>query len=154
MQAKTHSFFLALLLALLGTLTLNTAWMAINPPVMAQDADADQDTDRENEEEHRRHLERSHQEMEHRLGVYEMATKFGQVVEADHTAAIFAIMHVHDVVEEPAEAIKLLEDALAKSGNDAVKRALRLKLVEFYNETDQRDKARKQLLNVIIGEAN
>jgi hypothetical protein len=161
MPPKNHPMFLAVMLGLLGTLAFQTAWQAISPTAFAQDAQRNVDPDRdhdidENEgrEERFRHLEDGQREIEHALGTFEMARQLAAVVESPHTTAVFAIMHIHDVVEDDEQGIKLLEEALAKTKNEAIRRALRLKLIEFYRESDQMDKAREQLLQIIVGEAH
>jgi hypothetical protein len=159
MPPKTHPIFLALMLGLLGTLAFHTAWQAISPAAFAQDAkpniDPDRDGDEEEQrEEHFRHLENGQREMEHALGTFEMAQQLAAVVESPHTTAVFAIMHIHDVIEEEEQGIKLLEDALAKTKNEAIRRALRFKLIEFYRDSDQTDKVYDLLLQLIVGEVH
>jgi hypothetical protein len=93
------------------------------------------------------HLERS--ESATHLVRLELATRFAQVATDEATTAAFAMMHFDDLFVEQEDGIEFLNEILEQTGNDTVRRIIRVKLAELYREADQRAQARRQLKKLL-----
>ena len=100
---------------------------------------------------HRMQLELERAELESSFGRLEMVGQIARVAETDVSSAAFAVMHVERFMELP-EAVEFLQDMLEQSKNDAVRRMIRIRLLELNAGLDRRDDVRTQLKHLILGD--
>ena len=100
---------------------------------------------------HRMQLELERAELESSFGRLEMVGQIARVAETDVSSAAFAVMHVERFMELP-EAVEFLQDMLEQSKNDAVRRMIRIRLLELNAGLDRRDDVRMQLKHLILGD--
>lgn len=102
-------------------------------------------------EEHEFHLELERKELEVSFGRLEIVSRVAELAEEKNSAATYAIMHVHEYVEQ-GEAQAFLEDLLDKCEDKQVKRLLHIKLAEIHAHEDRPEEAKRHLRELILGE--
>ncbi len=65
-------------------------------------------------------------------------------------AATMALVGVEDHFSDPRETIEFLEELLAKAGDPAVQRVIRIKLIDLYKNTGAPEKARAQIRSLAL----
>ncbi len=103
------------------------------------------------EMEQRRHeLELERAELEASFGRLEMVGRIAEIAQSDQSAAAFAVMHVERFMELP-QAVDFLHQMLDQTENEAVRRMIRIRLIELNASLDQGDDVREQLKALILG---
>ncbi len=101
---------------------------------------------------HHRHLEVERMELELQHVRLELAVAMREVADDKVASASLALSRVFEFVEEPGDAIKLLEQARADTKDPAIRRLIRFKLAELFAEDDDLEAAQQQLQALIKGE--
>ncbi len=95
-------------------------------------------------------METERAELAASFGRLELVGRIAEISESDQTAAAFAVMHVERFMELP-QAVDFLQEMLEQSENEAVRRMIRIRLVELSASLDRRDDVREQLKQLILG---
>lgn len=115
----------------------------------------------EEREEHQRQMEREiaqrrmeleleRAELEASFGRLEMVSRITQIAANELAAASYAVLHVEQAMELP-EAVDFLNHMLKESTDPAVKRVIRIRLMELNSHLDRRDDVREQMQHLILG---
>lgn len=145
--SKRNLTVLTILAAALGLAVFTTV-----APTYARDHDDDDEEhfergeEREEFEEMMMHIEMFNQALK-------LVDRITEITGDKSRTGVAAVMGLEEHHEEPAEVVAALEGLLPQVSDPQVQRAIRFKLAEFYGETDQQDKARRQLELLILGKS-
>ncbi|PQO32954.1 hypothetical protein [Blastopirellula marina] len=85
----------------------------------------------------------------HRQHMERIATQ-ARVASDEVLTASFALEHLPELVRNPQERREVVTDMLQQTDNPAIKRLLRMKLLEYSLHSDQRDEALEHLRALIV----
>lgn len=93
-------------------------------------------------------------EMARFQGYLTMVTQYGKLASDPEASGVAAVVSAADVLRKggPQEAINFFVKILPDVKQDAVRRAIRLQLVDLYKAANQPDKALEQLSNLITAD--
>jgi tetratricopeptide (TPR) repeat protein len=76
--------------------------------------------------------------------------EFAEINRDPQAVAVIAVSTIQDYVEDPEQAVEMLEDLLPDVEDPVVQRAVRFKLAELYAAMGEQDEALKHLRALII----
>ena len=152
MNSRPLKVPLWLWMILLGVVTVGS-FSVTSVPVWADDHEHEEydDDDDDDWEEIEEEMEWFLMEVEMYSELLDVVTQVHEIAEDPDVAGVAAVLAVEEHTEGPTEAAAFLEGLLPEARSDTVRRAIRLQLVDFYTESDQPEKSREQLRQLITG---
>jgi len=96
------------------------------------------------------HLEGTLGEIEVMRQALAIMLEFAEINRDPQAVAVIAVSTIEDYVEEPEQAVEMLEDLLPDVEDPVVQRTIRFKLAEFYAAMGEQDEALKHLRALIV----